>query len=257
MPVDRNFDDLAQRFSRNIYASAKGKIRLAILQEDLQNLLLPEAGGRRLRILDAGCGSGQFSLSLAEQGHELVLCDHSAEMLKQASSLFKRQAPAAAVQFIHAPLQEIARHTSGKFDLILLHAVLEWLVEPFAALQILSGLLHPQGNLSLLFYNRNSLVLRNMIQGNFRKVASGNFGGHPKSLTPSNPLDPDEVWRWLASLGLRILLRSGVRVFHDYMPREIQQNRSFEDILEMERRYCRKEPFISLGRYVHVLAANN
>ncbi len=25
-------------------------------------------------------------------------------------------------------------------------------------------------------------------------------------------------------------------------------------ILEMERRYCRQEPFLSLGRYIHVTA---
>lgn len=50
---DRNFDDIADKFSRNIYGTAKGKIRQAVIWDDLQQLLtqLPD---RPLRILDAG-----------------------------------------------------------------------------------------------------------------------------------------------------------------------------------------------------------
>lgn len=50
---DRNFDDIADKFSRNIYGTTKGKIRQAVIWDDLQQLLtqLPD---RPLRILDAG-----------------------------------------------------------------------------------------------------------------------------------------------------------------------------------------------------------
>lgn len=36
---DRNFDDIAEKFSRNIYGTTKGQLRQAILWQDLQPLL--------------------------------------------------------------------------------------------------------------------------------------------------------------------------------------------------------------------------
>ena len=254
MSDDRNFDDLARRFTDNIYGSPKGQIRLAILKEELDTFLSRFPENTCLRVLDAGCGPGYMALYLAQRGHEVVLCDHSAEMLQRAQQLFAEQAPDAKVTFIESPLQALPEHVDGKFDLLLFHAVLEWVTQPQQVLQQLLSLLQPQGYFSLLFYNRNSLVFRNLLRGNFRKVASDQFAGDPKSLTPTNPLLPQEVYGWLESLGLSILARTGVRILYDYLPRDILQQRSLEDILDMERRHCRQEAFIDLGRYIHVLS---
>jgi S-adenosylmethionine-dependent methyltransferase len=254
MTNDRNFDDLARRFTDNIYGSPKGRIRLAILQEDLDTLLSRFPANTPLRILDAGSGLGYMALYLAQRGHEVVLCDHSAEMLQRAKQLFVEQAPAAKVTFIESPVQALQQHVRGQFDVVLFHAVLEWVSEPQPTLQDLLRFLRPGGFFSLLFYKRNSLVMRNLLRGNFRKLAADQFAGDPKSLTPTNPLLPEDVLGWLAASGLTVLSRTGVRIIYDYLSREIREQRSFEDILEMERRYCRQEPFIALGRYMHVLA---
>jgi S-adenosylmethionine-dependent methyltransferase len=45
-----------------------------------------------------------------------------------------------------------------------------------------------------------------------------------------------------------------VRVFHDYLREKRQQHDSYAALLELETRYCRQEPYISLGRYIHVTA---
>lgn len=254
MTNDRNFDDLARRFTDNIYGSPKGRIRLAILQEDLDTLLSRFPVDTPLRILDAGSGLGYMALYLAQRGHEVVLCDHSAVMLQRAKQLFAEQAPAAKVTFIESPVQALQQYVRGQFDVVLFHAVLEWVSEPQQTLQDLLRFLRPGGFFSLLFYNRNSLVMRNLLRGNFRKLAADQFAGDPKSLTPTNPLLPEDVFGWLAASGLTVLSRTGVRIIYDYLSREIREQRSFEDILEMERRYCRQEPFIALGRYMHVLA---
>lgn len=254
MSNDRNFDDLAHRFTDNIYGSPKGQIRLAILKEDLDSFLCRFPENTCLRVLDAGCGLGYMALYLAERGHEVVLCDHSAEMLQRARQTFAEQAPGANVTFIESPLQSLPQHVDGKFDLVLFHAVLEWVTQPRQVLQQLLALLQANGYFSLLFYNRNSLVFRNLLRGNFRKVASDQFAGDPNSLTPTNPLMPEDVYGWLESMGLSVLTRTGVRILYDYLPRDILEQRSLEDILEMERRHCRQNAFIDLGRYVHVLS---
>ncbi len=52
---DRNFDDIAEKFARNIYGTTKGMLRQAILWQDLDTLLAT-FGSRPLRIIDAGGG---------------------------------------------------------------------------------------------------------------------------------------------------------------------------------------------------------
>ncbi len=250
MSRDRNFDDLTGRFRNNIYNTPKGQIRLAILKEDLQTILPTD---RPLRILDAGCGPGLLSLWLAEQGHELVLSDVSAEMLDQARSLFEEKRLQARATFIQAPVQELQQLDEEPFDLILFHAVLEWLAEPAAGLACLMPLLAGGGHLSLLYYNRNSIVFRNMLRGNFRKVLSGDFSGHPGGLTPSHPIDPAELDDWLSRLPLHRITTTGMRVVYDYLSPQLQKQRSLQDILQMERLICRNPDFVHLGRYVHVL----
>ncbi|GAS64888.1 putative S-adenosyl-L-methionine-dependent methyltransferase [Salmonella enterica] len=58
---DRNFDDIAEKFSRNIYGTTKGQLRQAILWQDLDRVL-EEIGGRKLRELDAAGGEGKRGL---------------------------------------------------------------------------------------------------------------------------------------------------------------------------------------------------
>ena len=71
---DRNFDDIAEKFSRNIYGTTKGQLRQAILWQDLDRVLA-EIGPQKLRVLDAGGGEGQTAIKMAERGHQVILCD--------------------------------------------------------------------------------------------------------------------------------------------------------------------------------------
>lgn len=249
--MDRNFDELAGRFSRNIYDSPKGEIRLAVLWNDLCEMIPQLQQETPMRILDAGAGMGQMALRLARLGHEVTVCDISEKMLEQARELIGTEAPDANVEYVHGAFQEVLEGQEA-YDIVLFHAVLEWVANPRETLHKLLQLLKPGGALSLMFYNLNSVVLRNVLRGNFRKVKSQQFQGDPNSLTPTTPLDPDEVYQWLKEEGIDIQLKSGVRVFYDYLSKEMRESRSLEDILEMEMMYSRKDPYLGMGRYIHV-----
>ncbi len=261
---DRNFDELAEKFQRKIYGGFKGKIRLKILQDDLTDefpqLLKPgrisENGNKKslLNILDAGGGSGQLSVRFAELGHDIVLNDISVEMLKLAQRTFQAyKIPESRFQLIHQPLQSLSKKFYHQFDLVLFHAVLEWLAKPEDALNYIDRYLKPGGIVSLMFYNKHSIILRNLLHGNFKKLQTDHFSGEGRSLTPLNPLHPEDVYTWMDNLGYSLRRKSGIRVFSDNMRPEIKQQRTERDLMHMENQYCRQEPYLSLGRYIHVM----
>ena len=241
---DRHFDELATRFAEKIYGGAKGAIRLAVLQADLTEAL----PARPLRVLDVGAGLGHMSLWLAGLGHQVTLAEPAAPMLDGARERFATANLPA--QFIQASWQELAAQAHEPYDLVLCHAVLEWLAEPAAILAPLRQLTAEGGWLSLAFYNRDALIYRNLLKGHFRKLRKERFAGEGQSLTPQRPLDPRELETQLAPYW-RIEARSGVRVFHDYMPAEFQAKAALDDLLEMELTYRRHPAFIGLGRYLH------
>ena len=65
---DRNFDDIAEKFSRNIYGTTKGQLRQAILWQDLDRVLA-EMGPQKLRVLDAGGGEGHVPCCRSRKHH--------------------------------------------------------------------------------------------------------------------------------------------------------------------------------------------
>ena len=242
--TDRHFDELATRFAEKIYGGAKGAIRLAVLQADLAEAL-PE---RPLRVLDIGAGLGHMSLWLAERGHQVTLTEPAEPMLNGARERFAAAGQQAT--FIQAPWQELLAQLEQPYDLVICHAVLEWLAEPHSILPVLHQLCAPGGWLSLAFYNKDALIYRNLLKGHFRKLRKAEFAGEKQSLTPQMPLDPRELAAQLEG-SWQVESQSGVRVFHDYMPQPFQAKAELLDLLEMELAYRRHPSFAGLGRYLH------
>ncbi len=249
---DKNFDDFAHRFEKNIYETTKGKLRLKLVSEDLV-AGVPGIDKGGLCILDAGCGMGYMAALLAGMAHhQFTLCDISSAMLTRARRRFD-DLPQTEVTFHQTAIQRAHDTFKKPFDLVLVHAVLEWLGQPKAALEAVLSAVRPGGYVSLLFYNRYALIYRHLVMGNYRRLNDRQVDGFGGTLTPTNPLDPYEVEHWLAEQGMDIVRKTGIRTFFDYQTRETKRSRSFEDTYEMEHRFARQQPFIYLGRYIHLL----
>ncbi len=249
---DKNFDKLAQKFAKNIYGTPKGDIRAAVLWRDLAPALAL-LGDKKLRILDAGGGFGYFSQKLARLGHEVVLCDISAEMLAQAKEQIDTANEPLAITLVHAPIQALSLAEHGSFDLILCHAVVEWLVDAKNTMADLLKMLKPNGLFSLMFYNKEAMRFHALVSGNFDYVAADLKVKKKVRLTPTHPLYIHEVEQWFSEWQMQELRRSGVRVIHDYLKKHQSPDFDYQKLLTMELKYSQHEPYINLGRYVHFL----
>jgi S-adenosylmethionine-dependent methyltransferase len=252
---DRNFDDLAQKFAQNIYGSEKGEIRQTIVWQDLMEAIDSISPSESLKILDAGGGLAQLSQRLAERGHDIILCDISKEMLKLAQGDIDKNGLCDRFTLIHSPVQKLSDRLSKPVDMVLFHAVMEWLAEPERALQELLKQVRPGGVASVMFYNHHGLVFKNVTCGNIPHVLEGMPHRKRFKLQPQQGLLPEQVYQWIEKAGFEIKGKSGIRSFHDYISdRQFMGDYQFEDVLELEKRLCRQEPYLSLGRYIHVWA---
>ncbi len=256
MTEDRNFDDIAHKFAKNIYGSDKGDIRQVIVWEDIERILsiFPEKS-TPLQILDAGGGMAQLSQKLARLSHQVTLCDISEQMLDLARQEIVRQNLARQYRFIHSPVQDLAAHLNEPMDVVLFHAVMEWLADPQSALKGLLNHVKPGGVASVMFYNHYGLVYKNVVCGNIPHVLQGMPFRKRFKLQPQKGLMPQDVYRWLEESDFEILGKSGIRCFSDYIGnRQNMGEYTPEDVLELERQLCREEPYLSMGRYIHVWA---
>jgi len=246
---DRNFDDLAARFARTIYATPRGQLRLMALRADFadMNIALSDAS-----VLDIGGGQGQFSLELAQQGAQVSLCDISAEMLQLARDQFAAQQLPLTVK--QCALQDVAAEFPQSFDIVLNHAVLEWLEDPFAALPLLADRVKPGGWLSLMFYNLHGHQFRQLMNGRTHAPQSANPRLRDEGNAPQHPLDPDAIEQALNTLGFHVERWRGIRCVHDHMHQKIRDRIGQDAVNKADLEFGTLEPYRQLGRYVHFLA---
>ncbi|WP_020209713.1 methyltransferase domain-containing protein [Gilvimarinus chinensis] len=253
---DRNFDDLAERFNRNIYGGLKGQIRLAVLQRDFADFMpiapyVPLTPNGHLRILDAGGGQGHFSLPLAAAGHSVMLCDISAKMLDKARDRAHDLECLQRVEFKHQAAQTLK--ADEPFDVVICHALLEWVVQPMELLARLLTKVKPGGYMSVIFYNQHSLVYKNLLRANYKKILNQDYKAYRGSLTPINPLLPEQVREFCRESGFQQLCCSGIRVFHDYILDPQLRAADPDAVIQLELAHSRQLPYRDMGRYIHLL----
>lgn len=250
-PIDRNFDDLTKRFKNNIYGTPKGLLRLYALREDFDKFKIGTK--ESLSVLDAGGGMGQFSSELAAKGHTIELCDISAEMLEGAKSLYEEQNLSSHINLTHCGIQDIPQKFNQQFDLVMNHAVLEWLADPTEAIDTLYQQVKPGGWLSIMFYNVHGRTWRGLMNGKLHAPATSTERMATEGISPQQPLEPQWVHDQLTSLGLEVKSWRGIRFVYDHMHQKIRDRVGLEAIAASESEFGYQAPYKDLARYVHML----
>lgn len=135
-------------------------------------------GGRKpagaLRLLDAGCGTGDSAICMASQAPEasVVALDQSGSSLEIA-----RQRAAVRglrnMEFIRASLLDLPRLGLGPFDYIVCSGVLHHLDDPTAGAQALVDVLAADGGLGLMVYAELGRAPIYQLQELMRRLCDG------------------------------------------------------------------------------------
>lgn len=114
-------------------------------------------------------------MRLATLGNDVVLCDASEEMLTLARKAIQDADLSNRITTLHCAVQNLTVDAVGRFDLVVCHAVLEWLADPASALRQLALLLAVHGSVSLMFYNRKATLLKRILRGEISSEPSRNI----------------------------------------------------------------------------------
>lgn len=107
-----------------------------------QELLRHLPGDRKLRILDAGCGSGFFSIILARLGHQVVGIDIAPEMIIKAKALAQTEQLSGEFHVMDVEHPEFPEQS---FDAVISRNLTWNLVSPQTAYQEWFRMLKPGG----------------------------------------------------------------------------------------------------------------
>ena len=227
----------------------------------LENLLeqLPVSLGEPLRILDAGGGTGELGLRLAERGHALTLLDPSAAMLAIARDKAARAGVAGRCRFLQAAVEALPDALGGeRFDVVLCHNVLEYVDDPPAVVRDLRATLRPGGLLSLVAMNSYALPLRSLLQRGEPEEALAAFGRREftnRFGITARTFEPTTLLALVRDAGLALVAWYGLRMFYDYTadPRKTEPQ-YYEAVKRLETAARASEPYRQIGRDTHLLA---
>jgi S-adenosylmethionine-dependent methyltransferase len=244
---DQSFDKFADKFEKNIYGSTKGQLRHELLVHYLHRYI--PLKGTSLDVLDAGGGTGVMTEMMLNLGHRVTLSDISSDVLSLAKQKLGDNANLDIQQ-----MDILSLSAEKQYDLVVCHAVLEWLQDPLEVMGKLVDLVKPGGYLSLSFFNHDAQLFGNMLYGNFDYVEQGMTTKNIVRLSPNNPQKPKVILSQLDTLGVQVIKQAGIRCFHDYLKQPEKQISEYEQLKKLEIQYGSTEPYLWLGKYFLIIA---
>lgn len=146
--------DVAEKYDVERFSSPIGKIRDAVEQSIVQK-------NTQGLVLDAGCGTGRFSIELAKKGFDVIGIDSSKEMLR-LTLLKKNENYINNLQVINGDLQTLP-FKDNSFDTLTCVRVLFHMPFYKDAIKEFVRVLKPSGKIILEFDNGNAAVMENRL----------------------------------------------------------------------------------------------
>lgn len=252
-----------QRFQADAarYASyletPEGRLRLDLAFANLQEFL-PQATSL-LSALDIGGGTGTTAIRLARLGIRVTLLDSSPAMLDLAQRAAQEAGVAEKITIKLGDAGRLDTITSGVFDVIVCHNLLEYVDDPQAVLCCARrAMRNSSAILSLLVRNQAGEVLKAAIQtGNLaaaKNSLSADWGQESLYGAKVRLFRTDGLRAVLKAAALTVAAERGVRVIADYLPGQISRDGEYDRILELERKLGRRPEFAAIARYTHCFA---
>lgn len=252
MPED-DWAELAEPFVEGAYATVKGRVRTAVLHQQLLRHLPVPPG----RILDVGGGAAHQSLPLARLGYDVTLLDPSEAMLARAEQRLAAEPEAVRgrIRLVQAAGEDAVEAVGGRrFEAVLCHGVLMYLQDPEPVVRALCQCVAPGGLLSVMALNAKTLAVRPALDGRWADAlqafeAPGEVGVLGRSTRADTVEGLTEMVR---PHGVDPLAWYGVWLFSDWLDLPVKGT-DVAAVAAVELEGGLRDPYRGLSRVFHLL----
>jgi len=251
--VAKRYDSLAQEYEERFQTGYREEIQNAIVFDTLDEFL----GNEKLRILDAGGGTGFYSLPYAAKGHDVVILEISEKMLEVAESKASELGIQDKVKTKLGNMEHVELPDES-FDAVLCHLALCHVNEPSRALSEFSRLLRKGGLFSLIVENKLFFSISEAFKGDtseaLRRLRESELTVTVPALGRLRTFERNELLSLLDRVDLKPIKVLGLRVFSDYLlyahkapPEDLESLRAIETMLSTSTEYN------SIGRFQFII----
>jgi SAM-dependent methyltransferase len=241
---------------------ARSSVRTAVVWKVLRGVLADRAQRTDrpvLEILDAGGGTGNFAVPLAELGHHVTVVDPSPDALAALERRATEAGVTERVRGVQGDANDLLDVVGPEHaDVVLCHGVLEMVDDPAEALANMVRAVREGGTVSVLAANRNAVALSRAIAGHFAEAKHALEDPHGRWGAP-DPMPRrfalDELAALVVSVGLHVGAVHGVRVFSDLVPGALVDTEpgALDALLALESTAAEHPAFQTLATQLHVL----
>jgi S-adenosylmethionine-dependent methyltransferase len=246
--LDNNYDRLADEYDKTYHFGPRAKIRNLIIFSTLDKLLQEEPK----KVLDAGGGTGFFSIPYAKKGHQVVVLDISERMLEKAVENAKKNGALTNVRTVRGSMDNL-EFPDHYFDVILCHLAFGY-TEPSKTLSEFHRVLTQGGYLSLTVANKDFHIINESLKGNLieagKILESAIFRQSPPGIPPIRTFTRSEIVKLCTDARFKVLHVKGIRIVSDYTPELPKETQTLENL---EMKLSEKEEFSSIGRHMYLL----
>lgn len=247
--VAKRYDEISEEYDEAFQSGYRTEIQNAIIFSTLKEFLV----GKKYRILDAGGGTGFYSIPLAAEGHDVVILDKSKKMLKIAETKADKLSLSNRVETLLGDIQNIERPKES-FDIVLCHLALCHVDDPLKAISEFSRVLGKNGILSLVVENKMFFSISEVFKGNLLEALK-RFKEEPLFITMSKlgtlrTFERKELLTFFEKTNLKPIRTLGLRVISDYLlyaqkapPEEL------ESLKELELLLSKSPHWNAIGRF--------
>jgi S-adenosylmethionine-dependent methyltransferase len=251
--VAKRYDSISREYEERYQSGYREEIQNAIVFDTLNELL----GKEKHRILDAGGGTGFYSIPYASKGHDVVILDISEKMLEIAESKVSELGIQDKVEILLGDMEKIEM-PDASFDVVLCHLALCHVNEPSRALTEFSRLLRKDGLFSLIVENKLFYSISKAFQGDvseaLRRLREDKLTVTVPELGRLRTFERNELLALLERVDLKPVKILGLRIFSDYLlyahkapPEDLESLREIETMLSPSTDYS------SIGRFHFII----
>lgn len=220
---------------------------------------LDARGGARLRVVDAGGGSGSFAVPLAERGHHVTVVDASPDALAALQRRAAEQGVADRIRAVQGDTGALAETVGDEqADLVLCHSVLEHVDDPERTVAALRAVLRPGGAVSVVVANRHATLLTRVLSGRLteaRHVLDDPDGRWGDGDVVHRRFDTASAAALLTEGGLQVESVHGSRVLVDLVPAALldADAGSVTTLRDLELAVAELPPYRDIATQLHLL----